>query len=248
MVLDTSVLENIGFSKAQIKVYLALLELGETTSGPILRKSQLQNSVVYNALNKLIENGLVTFVLKGKRKHFSATNPKNLIRLIQDKKDKIEELVPQLLITQKKSEQKQEAQVFVGWKGIYNAFNYILENLPKGSEYIGFAGGLEEQYSEESKQFFREFQKKRSLMNYQVKLIANESARKQINKYDYYSDFGKPKYQFVPGFAPVGLIIFGDETLQIAFEKKPIAVILSSKQIAESNRKFFNAMWDVAKE
>lgn len=153
MPIDTAILEDIGLTNAQIKVYIALLELGETTSGPILKRSELQNSVVYNALNQLIKHGLVTFILKGKRKHFSAADPKNLITFVEDKKEKIQNLVPQLIAKQALVKKKQEAQVFVGWKGVYNAFNYILETLPKGSEYIGFAAGFEEQYTEEAKNF-----------------------------------------------------------------------------------------------
>ena len=248
MAVDTSVLNDVGLTNAQIKVYIALLELGETTSGPLIKKSGLQNSVVYNALNQLIQQGLVSFVSKGKRKYFSAADPKNLIRFIEDKKERIEKLVPQLIAKQTFAKSKQEAKVFLGWKGIYAAFNYVLEVLPKGSDYIGFAAGFEEQYSEETKQFFREFQKKRELMQYKVKLIANESARKQVEQYQYYSKFGKPEYRFVPGFAPVGVIIFGDNVLNVAFEENPVAVIITSKQIAESYKKFFYAIWQIAKK
>ena len=244
--MDTSVLADIGLTNAQIKIYISLLELGSTTSGPIIRKSELQNSVVYNALNQLIEQGLVTFVLKGKRKYFSATDPKNLIKFIDEKKEKIEELVPQLIAKQIAIKEKQEATVFLGWKGIYNAFNTILEVLPKGSEYIGFAAGFEEQYTEQSKGFFKEFQKKRAGMKYKIKLIANESSVQQVKKYKYYEKFGKPEYKFVKGFAPVGVIIFGDNVLNVAFEDVPVAVIIASKQIAQSYRKMFYAMWKIA--
>ncbi|MCK4589880.1 MAG: hypothetical protein KAT77_05520 [Nanoarchaeota archaeon] len=245
--VDVTVLEDVGLTNAQIKVYLALLELGESTSGPIIKKTKLQNSVVYNALNQLIEQGLVSFVLKGKRKYFSATDPKFLIKFIEDKKKKIEELVPQLIRKQKLAKVKQEAQVYLGWKGVYNAFSHILEVLPKGSEYIGFAAGFEEQYLEETKRFFREFQKKRDLMRYKVKLIANEQSRERVKKYEYYAKFSKPEYRFVPGYALVGVIIFGDNVLTVAFEETPVAVIITSKQIAESYKNFFNAMWNIAK-
>lgn len=246
MSIDTTVLEEIGLTNAQIKVYMCLIELGETTTGPLIRKSGLQNSVVYNSLSHLIEKGLVTFVSKGKRKYFSATNPKSLINFIEDKKERIEKLMPELIAKQK-IEEKQSASIFLGWKGIYNAFSYILEVLPKGSEYIGFAAGFEGQYNEEVTQFFREFQKKRANMRYKVKLIVNESARKQVKKYNYYSKFGKPEYRFVQGFAPVGVIIFRDNILNVAFDEVPIAVIITSKQIAESYRRCFYAMWKIGK-
>ncbi len=247
MAIDTSVLEDLGLTNAQIKVYIALLELGETTSGPVLKKTRLQNSVVYNALNNLIEQGLVSFILKGKRKYFSATDPKNLIDFIEDKKEQLQELIPKLIKKQKLEKVKQEATIFLGWKGVYNAFNQIFEILPKGSEYIGFGAGFEEQYDEDVKRFFREYQKKRNLKRYKVKLIANEKSRKQVESYKYYTKFGKPEFKFVPGFAPVGVIIFGDNVLNVAFEEIPVAVITTSKQIAESYRRFFYAMWAVAK-
>ncbi len=245
MKIDTSILEEIGLTNAQIKIYLALLELGETTTGPIIKKSELQNSVVYNALNQLIEQGLTTFIIKGKTKYFSATNPKNLLRFIEDKKERIQQLIPKLV--QKKKTSKQEARVYQGWKGVYNAFNEVLETLPKGSEYIGFAAGLREQYSKESKHFFKEFQKKRDRMRYNIKLIANEETKQQVEQFHYYKKFGKPEYRFVKGIAPVGIIIFKDNILNIAFEETPIAIITTSKQIAESYRKFFYAMWEIAK-
>ena len=41
--IDTEILEDLGLSNSEVKVYLSLLELGETTSGPLLQKSGLQN-------------------------------------------------------------------------------------------------------------------------------------------------------------------------------------------------------------
>ncbi len=248
MTIDTSVLEDMGLTNAQIKVYIALLELGDSTSGPIIKKSKLQNSVVYNALNGLIEHGLVSFFLKGKRKHFSAADPRNLIKFMEEKKERLQELVPKLTVKQELSKSKQEAKMFLGWKGVKNAFESILEVLPNGSEYIGFAAGFEEQFTPEVRQFFWEFQKKRDRMNYDVKFIVNEAARNQVEKFGFYKEFGKPDFRFVPGFAPLGLIIFGDSVLHVAFEETPVAVIITSKQIADTTRRFFYAMWKIAKK
>jgi len=245
MAIDTSVLHDIGLTNAQIKIYLALLELGETTSGPLIKKSELQNSVVYNALNQLIQQGLVTFVSKGKRKYFSATDPKNLIQFIQDKKDKIEELVPQLIAKQTLVKSKQEAQVFKGWKGLYTAFNYAMGHLPIGSDYIGFPAGYEENYPEQYKRFFKELQKKRAQKKYNIKFIVNGKFKNQVKKFGYYSAFGNPQIKYVPT-APIGIIILGENILNITLKPEPVAVIITSKQISDSYRDFFYAMWKTA--
>jgi sugar-specific transcriptional regulator TrmB len=242
--IDTEILEDLGLSNSEVKVYLSLLELGETTSGPLLQKSGLQNSVVYNALNHLIEKGLVSFVLKGKRKYFQATDPKNLVDFIETKKKRLVEVLP--LLAKKHEQNKHEVKLFVGWKGVYSAFNYIIEHLPKNSEYLGFAAGAEEQFSKETKTFFEIYNRKRSEMNYDVKLIANSSARKTIASYKYEKGQKKPQYRFVEGIAFNGIIIFDDKVLQVAFEEEPIAVIISSKVMADSFRKVFLSYWNKA--
>jgi len=243
---NTDALEELGMTKAQIKVYLAALEVGESKTGEIIKKSGLQSSVVYYSLTQLISMGLMTFIIKGKIKYFSATDPENLIKFVDDKKKKIERLVPHL--RKKASALKQEAQVFSGWKGIYYAFNKILDILPKGEEYIAWGAGFEDQYTEEAKKFFREYQKKRAEKKYKIKIIVNEDFRKQVERYEWYPKFGKPEYKYVPGFAPVGVIVFGDNVLNVAFEETPIAVLTTSKAIANSYRNSFYSTWKIAKK
>ena len=240
MNLDMSILRDIGLTNAQIKVYMALLELGESSSGPIIKRSKLQNSVVYNALNQLIQNGQVTYIQKGKIKYFSTTDPKNLVQYIQDKKEKVEELVPKLSQIRSVVTQKQEAQVFKGWKGLYTAFNICMDLLPEGSDYIGFPPFEDD--TEEAKKFFRELQKKRDQKKYNVKFIVNDRYKDHVKSYGYYTKFKKPKFKFVPA-APIGVIILGENILNFTLNPEPVAVVISSKEISDSYREFFNAMW-----
>ena len=81
--MNTQILEDIGLTPAEIKIYLALLELGATTAGPILQKTGLQNSVVHMTLNKLVDKGLISFVKEGKINHYQAANPKHIIEFIK---------------------------------------------------------------------------------------------------------------------------------------------------------------------
>ena len=64
MDINTDILEGLGLTNTQIKVYLVLLEAGESKTGEIIKKSGLQSSVVYYSLTQLIEMGLVTFIIK----------------------------------------------------------------------------------------------------------------------------------------------------------------------------------------
>ena len=61
--MDTKILENIGFTKGEIRVYLAMLDLGNTTTGPIILKSKVARSKVYEILERLKEKGLISEVI-----------------------------------------------------------------------------------------------------------------------------------------------------------------------------------------
>jgi HTH-type transcriptional regulator, sugar sensing transcriptional regulator len=95
--MDIEILEDIGLTKREISVYIALIELGESTAGPLKHKTKLQNSVIHWCLNNLITKGLVNYVEKGKRKYYQATDPENLIKFLNEKKHRLQELVPQLI-------------------------------------------------------------------------------------------------------------------------------------------------------
>ena len=104
-------LQELGFTEGEIKVYLALFDLGESTVGPISKKSGVTHAKVYPILNKLIEKGLVSHVIKEGRQNFSATSPNSLLEFVnkkigffQEEKEKIKEIIPGLITKQKTKE------------------------------------------------------------------------------------------------------------------------------------------------
>src|SRR3989344_8718342 len=99
--METEILEDIGMTQGEIKVYLALLELGETTAGFIKKKTKLQNSVVHLCLGNLIDKGMVSYVEKGRRKFYAATEPEHLLRFLDEKRRKLQEILPALIQKQK---------------------------------------------------------------------------------------------------------------------------------------------------
>src|SRR3989344_3776956 len=123
--MEKDVLRDLGFSEREIKVYLALLELGSTTVGPIASKTRMQHSKVYQTLEKLIDKGLVSFVIKAKTKHFEAQNPKHILNIIKEKERKFSEILPNLQKIQIFSQEQQVATVYEGEKSIKSMFNNI---------------------------------------------------------------------------------------------------------------------------
>ena len=251
--METGLLQEIGLSKSEAKVYLTLVDLGPTTTGPLMNKARVSASKIYGILERLIEKGLASFIIQSKTKYYQAAPPETLLDYMREKeaqlenqKEKIKHFVNEVRIRQTRVEEKQEARIFLGWKGVQNAYNHIIEFLPAGSEFIGFVQPTTEEERKEVKLFYQQYHKKRLEKRYQTKLISNQSLRAIFQK-EPYSSFQRFEVRYVKN-CPSGLVVFGNNILIIAFEKKPVAIVIQSEQIARSYRDLFYEMWKVAKK
>jgi len=109
--MDSSVLENLGLTRAEIKVFVTLLELGSSTAGKIVEKSGLQNAVVHRAFHSLTEKGLITYVFEGRIKHYQPIEPKLLLNFL-DEKSKIRKTSSRVRSKKKQAERKAEGNDF----------------------------------------------------------------------------------------------------------------------------------------
>jgi sugar-specific transcriptional regulator TrmB len=240
--MDTKILEDLGFTNAEIKVYLSLLELGSATAGPIIEKSGLQSSVIHMTLNNLVNKGFVSFVKQGQRNHYQAANPKHISEYIEEKKKQFEEILPQLLEKQQIAQKKSEVVAFRGIKGIKELLNELLE-----------AGGKEHHAFGSSKAglmlgdiFWINYHKKRAEKGIKAKLLFNESLREWVNK----NKGPKAEYKFTKaGFEPITeTIIRNDKIGIIIYTEIPVGILIRNKVGADSYNNYFELLWKIAKK
>ena len=84
--MESQILEEIGFSKGEVKVYFAMGEIGETTIGPLSKRANITPAKVYPIIEKLNKKGLITEVIKSNIRYFSAVSPKQLLAYLDEKK------------------------------------------------------------------------------------------------------------------------------------------------------------------
>lgn len=246
MAIDTEIMEEVGFTKGEIKVYVTLLELGPATAGRIIEKSRQQNSVVHFCLNKLIKKGIVTYVKKGKARLYNATDPKNIVQYIEDKKKKFETLLPELLLKQKMAKEEQTVELFEGKKGLYNLYSELLKNTKKGDEYLSFAVG-EEHKEKDVLLFHKNLTQKRKERELKIRVIGREKVRKLFFKL-YGEDIMKTiNCRFTDFNFPQGLIICKNKIAIVTWTKKPTGILVKSKFLAQKYRDFFYDVYNKAK-
>jgi sugar-specific transcriptional regulator TrmB len=238
--MDITPLENIGLTNAEIKVYLTLLEIGQTKVGSIIEKSDLQSSVVHNAIHKLQDKGLISYIKKGQIKHYKATDPNNFMDFIEEKKKNFQKILPELLLKQKLAKERNEAEVYIGFKGIMNMLLEIIKDAKKGEEFYFFTADFE-QMNEKIQNFFRKYDPKRKARGIIVKGIV------PLKLKHLFEDRIKRKiYQikYTEQVIPPHMGIFQDKIFMFTWGEKPAGYLIYSKQLADRYKQFFNSIWN----
>jgi len=242
--MDIGILEDIGLTKAEIKTYIALLELGSSSAGHIIDKSALQNSVVHRALNSLIEKGLISFIREGKRNIYKATDPDNFCTFIDDKKRRFEEILPELKQKQQKVRIPTEAAVYKGVRGVDEVYRQLRDE--KGDEYLSFGGG-------------EQCEKRMSTAwwnNHHIKRIKNRLPSRQVFD-ETVRKFGDTliertisRVRYLPAeFAQFQeTVIVGNLVAITIFTENPYSVLIRDKSVSEGYKKHFELLWKLAKK
>ncbi|MFH1439883.1 MAG: helix-turn-helix domain-containing protein [Candidatus Woesearchaeota archaeon] len=249
---DYKTLENIGLSQNEIKVYFGLIELGETTTTPLVKYVKIPISKIYPTLDKLLQKGLVSYILKNNVKHFKATDPKRIIHLLEEKEKQIQSqkteinyIIPKLILRRKLADKKQEATIYEGFRGIQAVYDNMLASMKKGDEYYVFNLGEKDNYVK-YKLFYRNYHLKRDKKGVFVKIIT-ENKFKSIVEY-VFKNLKKCETRFSKEPLPSSTLIHNDTVVTLLMGDNPTAIVVESKQNAEQYKRFFHNIWKKAEK
>jgi sugar-specific transcriptional regulator TrmB len=245
--MDTKILEDIGLSKNEIKAYFALVELGQVSASHLIKKSEISNSKIYPTLERLIKKGLVSYVIINNKKHFSASDPENLIDFLNNKekniekqKQEIQKILPKIIEKRNLKEEIQQAEFYEGQKGVKAAICNILNVMNPDEEYYVFSLG-EELKKPELKTFFREYHKKRASKKINAKLIGNKTIKSIMSQFHLFK-YMQVRYTNLQ--LPTGVFIYKDTVLTIIWDTLPKAFVINSKTNYERYKEFFEDIWN----
>ena len=235
--MEEKVLERLGLNKKEVKIYLALLQLGESTVIEISRKSKVERTRTYGILESLIEKGLVSFITENKIKKFRAASPEKILLQLKEKEAAFMDILPMLSKLSKLKETKEPTvDVFRGTRGVKALSNEILE-VKKDCCAL-----CEDQWDEKFRLFFTNFEKSIERENLSERLLLKKKLNIIKSK--------NTKIRFLPEkySSHATTIIYGDRVGIIFFSDPFLAIRIKSRQLADTYRNYFNLMWEVSEK
>ena len=239
--MEEKTLQELGLTENEAKVYLFLLENGPSNITEITNKTPIHRINVYDILKRLLEKGLVSFTIEGKKKFYSATDPDYFLKILEEKENLFKKILPDLERKKKLAKGKYETKVFQGKKGI----KAILEDMLKQKKTI-CVFGAQGNFAETLPIYFQQFNRRRKEDKIKIKIIHSEKVRKWRKKHPI--EFADVKFISELYDSPSTTFIYGNKVAIIMWIVPPIGVLIDSKELSKSYFNFFNILWDISKK
>jgi len=246
--MNESLLEKLGLTKGEIKVFLALNKLVESTIGPIGKESKVSKSKIYDILDKLIEKGLAGYVVKEGTKYFVANDPNMIIEYVERKeqeltktKEEIEaDILPQLMQQRASAVTKRIAEMYEGFQGVKAIREELMMTFEMGDTFLVL--GAPKIANVKWEGWFLDFHKRRIQRKVKMKIVYNANAQ----------EYGKirkkmklTEVRYLPNklVSPNWIDIFPNAVLFVMVLNNPIAFVVRDTELANSFRSYFDIMW-----
>lgn len=233
--MSTRFLEDAGLTKNEAKVYSALIDLGPSRAGLLTRKTGIHRRNVYDAIEMLIQKGLISYIKENNIRLYSAVSPTRFIEILKEKESNLASIIPEMEKKLSLASEKKQTTFFRGKQALKSIFD---DQIKEGKEILvigacPFAKDI-------VKYYFPRYDNERKRNKIRVKALFTSKA-------DYKIPLAEVKYLPKEMDSPSATNIYGNKVAIILWTEEPFAILIDQKEIADSYRNYFELLWKSAK-
>lgn len=234
-----SELKELGLSDNEIRIYLVLLEHGMLNPTELAKKTGLRRTYIYDAVEGLLDRGVVNTVLIKNKKNFQAVDPKILREMFELKLRHLDEVLPKLSELFKSAREETTVELHRG-KGVYRTLIKDLLSSLKRNDVVYLLGVKEDILETVEPIYIKQYFNMIKGKNIKEKAIIAKGGKRLKEPNIEYKELD-PKY-------------LGDTTVEIHRSKVYIfiwgtpnyLIVIQSPRVAETYRKQFELLWKIA--
>jgi len=231
----------LGLTENEIKAYLTLLRLGGTKGGRLAEEVGMNRSLIYRVLDSLIKKNLASSVIKENITYYSATSPNNLKKLLAEKQENLEAILPELLAIKPQEKEGMVVEVYSDLKGIKTV---LRDQLERAKEFYVLGAGNE--FASLTEHFYDQYYTIRIERKIKQKILFKSEAKDRAIKVarSPYSEVKvlDPSYKM-----PLAIVIYEDNVAFISWPNKKV-VLIRSKTVSRGFIEQFNILWKLSED
>jgi HTH-type transcriptional regulator, sugar sensing transcriptional regulator len=237
------ILENIGLTGKEAKVYLAALEIGSNPVSKIGAKAKINRVTTYDILEKLTKKGLISSFTKAKIKYFTATDPEIVVQEYQKRIADLEKSLPDLKRLNGETTHPR-VRYFEGLEGIKGIYRDTLTSKTEILNY-GDSKEIRTHWPTYDEDYVMERANKKIYLR-GIALDDDHGKRVQHSDEKYFREIrlvAKEKFDFSNE-----IHIYDDKVAIISFKDELIGMIIESHEIANTQRALFKMVWEFSEK
>lgn len=249
-----SLLQKLGLSDKEARIFLTTTELGSATAYVIAKRAKIKRTTAYAVLDQLLQKKYLTSITSKGKKIYSAIRPEALIDRAAEgideakrREDCARELIPLLQTVYNQSPNQPNVIFYQGRQGLRDLHNELLHD--KSVKTMYYLTAVETIEHALGKNFFKGWIQKRIQQG--IKSIGIRNKTKEIRDIEY---TGKGEflrdYRFAPGWVniPLGLYISGDKVAIISSKAESFGLLVESSEFSTLMKNLFDALWRLSEE
>ena len=236
-------LKNAGLSENEAKVYLAALELGETSVYRLAKKSGVKRTTTYLAVENLKEKGLMSEYMRDNVTVCYAENPKKLTEHLEEKKNALEKIMPELLAFTNLIDKKPKIRYFEGKEAYKEVFSDVLK-YPDSQ----MLGTFNEKFWDWENYFTEYFIPKRKEKKILARILFQDSPEMRTIAQEGTEHFFQTKLVPSENFkVEIEMVVYGKNKVGFVSYDEEMVIIIESQKIHDTQKGFFEVIWDSVK-
>ncbi len=241
--MNKEILKDLGLTNNETEVYLTLIRLGSVTVNVIAEKSGLHRQACYDALDRLLEKGFVSFVTKNNSKHFSGVHPEKILSYLKEKEDNFKLVLPELLNLVKTPKEDTSVEVFKGSGIVKTIMRDITNEAETFKEDVLIMGVDERDFVKDNETVTKHHLIKMRKMGIKERVLVEEGDT-------YFLEGPQTEYRWFPknSFSPIPMFVYGSKMAIIIWGNPNYAIVIDNRRISDSYRKQFDMLWKISKK
>jgi sugar-specific transcriptional regulator TrmB len=237
-------LQNIGLSKLEAGVYLAILQLGKSLPANLAKKAKIKRPTLYKVIPELKDLGLISETVIGKRKYIVAEDPQSYLDRKNNELKDFENSIPELRLLLNTATVKPKIVFYEGIKGIEKLYMETLKEKKPILEFVSL-----ENISQEIESYSRNYYiPQRINIKIPIKIIVSGKTESKLIKLKNESwalrevkTIDEKKFPI-----PLDCYIFSNNVAFALYRKdsEPVGILIRSFEVATILRSLFNFIWE----
>jgi HTH-type transcriptional regulator, sugar sensing transcriptional regulator len=235
------ILEELGLTENEAKVYLSALSLGPTAIQNIATAAETKRTTVYSVVDALKQKGLMNVEFKGLKKLYVVEDPQKLENILETKQLKFKKILPEFEALYNLKGGQSLIKYYEGLEGVRTVYNALLRDTHAGDQYNVISNT--EYWYNLDQVFFQNFLERRAQKKLHIRLLLQNSPF--VQKLKQQSDFYKHEVKILPTRTSLttNLIIIPNRVVIQQLNPPIMGVTIENKSIITMHQEMFEIMW-----